>query len=181
MALTIRSLNKSSFELVQVQALYESAFPIEEHLDWQWLLEQVNQDQADFMAYYDGNDFIGFTYSLKSVTSYYLLFLAVSENYRSKGYGTQILSAIANVAGDRPIFLVIEPIEKQVDNFQQRQRRLAFYEHNGYQILPYYYYENDEKYQVVSNQISASLTGFLALAKTIEQSGVMINLVEVRQ
>lgn len=181
MAIIAKLLTRQDPALTHVHHLYLSAFPAEERLDWDWLLEKSASDQADFMAYYDGNDFIGFTYSLKSVTSYYLLFLAVSENYRSKGYGTQILSAIANVAGDRPIFLVIEPIEKQVDNYQQRQRRLAFYEHNGYQILPYYYYENDEKYQVVSNQISASLTGFLALAKTIEQSGVMINLVEVSQ
>ncbi len=160
----------------RVKALYEASFPVQERISWPWMVWMALFGQADFLAYYDGPDFAGFSYSLRSKTSYYLLFLAIPSLQQSKGYGRQILQEIARRAGQRPIFLVIEPLDESADNYEQRLKRLAFYEKNGYQLTDYIYFENQEVYQVLTNQISTDFQDFERLAKRIELSGMKIRL-----
>ena len=160
----------------RVKALYESSFPVQERISWPWMVWMALLGQADFLAYYDGQDFAGFSYSLRSKTTYYLLFLAIPSQQQSKGYGRQILQDVARRAGRRPIFLVIEPLDESADNYTIRLKRLAFYEKNGYQLTDYIYFENQEVYQVLTNRISADFQDFKRLAKRIELSGMKIRL-----
>ena len=159
-----------------VKNLYEASFPVQERISWPWMVWMALLGQADFLAYFDGQDFAGFSYSLRSQTSYYLLFLAIPSQQQSKGYGRQILQDVARRAGRRPIFLVIEPLDESADNYGQRLKRLAFYEKNGYQLTDYIYFENQEVYQVLTNRISADFQDFKRLAKRIELSGMKIRL-----
>ena len=160
----------------RVKNLYESSFPVQERISWPWMVWMALLGQADFLAYYDGQDFAGFSYSLRSKTTYYLLFLAIPSQQQSKGYGRQILQEVARRAGQRPIFLVIEPLDEAADNYAIRLKRLAFYEKNGYQLTDYIYFENQEVYQVLTNHISADFQDFERLAKKIELSGMKIRL-----
>ena len=166
----------SQYQLVK--ELYEASFPVQERISWPWMVWMSLLGQADFLAYYDGQDFAGFSYSLRSKTTYYLLFLAIPGQHQSKGYGRQILQEAARRAGHRPVFLVIEPLDESADNHTIRLKRLAFYEKNGYQLTDYLYYENLEVYQVLTNQTSADVQDFERLAKRIELSGMKIRLQE---
>ena len=159
-----------------VKTLYEASFPLQERISWPWMVWMALLGQADFLAYFDGQDFAGFSYSLRSKTSYYLLFLAIPAQQQSKGYGRQILQAVARRAGQRPIYLVIEPLDESAENYAIRLKRLAFYEKNGYQLTDYIYFENQEVYQVLTNHISADFQDFERLAKKIELSGMKIRL-----
>ena len=58
----------------RVKALYEASFPVQERISWPWMVWMALLGQADFLAYYDGQNFAGFSYSLRSKTSYYLFF-----------------------------------------------------------------------------------------------------------
>ena len=160
----------------RVKNLYESSFPVQERISWPWMVWMALLGQADFLAYFDGQDFAGFSYSLRSQTSYYLLFLAIPSQQQSKGYGRQILQDVARRAGRRPIFLVIEPLDESADNYTIRLKRLAFYEKNGYQLTDYIYFENQEVYQVLTNHFPADFQDFERLAKKIELSGMKIRL-----
>ena len=160
----------------RVKNLYESSFPVQERISWPWMVWMALLGQADFLAYYDGQDFAGFSYSLRSKTTYYLLFLAIPSQQQSKGYGRQILQEVARRAGQRPIFLVIEPLDEAADNYAIRLKRLAFYEKNGYQLTDYIYFENQEVYQVLTNHFPANFQDFERLAKKIELSGMKIRL-----
>ena len=160
----------------RVKNLYEASFPVQERISWPWMVWMALLGQADFLAYFDGQDFTGFSYSLRSKTSYYLLFLAIPDQQQSKGYGRKILQEVARRAGCRPIFLVIEPLDESADNYTIRLKRLAFYEKNGYQLTDYIYFENQEVYQVLTNHITADFQEFERLAKKIELSGMKIRL-----
>ena len=160
----------------RVKNLYESSFPVQERISWPWMVWMALLGQADFLAYFDGQDFAGFSYSLRSKTSYYLLFLAIPAQQQSKGYGRQILQAVARRAGKRPIYLVIEPLDESADNYSQRLKRLAFYERNGYQLTDYLYFGNQEVYQVLTNHFPTDFQNFECLAKRIELSGMKIRL-----
>ena len=53
----------------KLQNLYEQSFPEDEQIPWKDLVRLIEEMPLDFTAYYDGEDFIGFTivYPRKSV------------------------------------------------------------------------------------------------------------------
>ena len=75
----------------KIKQLYETAFPEDEQIPWKDLMRLVEEMPLDFTAYYDGEEFIGFTivYPRKSINWFW--YFAVCEELRGKGYGQKIL------------------------------------------------------------------------------------------
>ena len=71
----------------QLKQLYETAFPKEEQIPWDDLVRLIGEMHLDFTAYYDGEEFIGFTivYPRPSFNCYW--YFAVKEELRGKGLG----------------------------------------------------------------------------------------------
>lgn len=179
MSLTSKTISPISSFYPAVKALYKTAFPEVERLPLTWMDNLAQTGQADFQAYFDGPTFCGFSYSLKSETCYYLLFLAVAKYQRSKGYGSAILTEVAQEAGGRTRILVIEPLDQSATNYGQRLRWLAFYQSNAYHLTSHYYYEDQEAYQVMADRPKlspADLASFRDLASLIESTGLAIGL-----
>lgn len=174
--LRIQRIFPWSSQLGLVKRLYIDSFPAVERISWIWMLVMVALGQADFLAYFDQGKFAGFSYSLKGKDTYYLLFLAVPEEFHSCGYGSQILKSVGEVAENRSIFLVIEPMEEESENYELRLKRLAFYEKNGYHLTDYIYFENSEVYQVLTDKNPDLIWAFEKLAKRIQWSGMKIRV-----
>lgn len=121
----VKLFSKSSRD---VKKLYLSAFPAVERAPYLPLLLTAYRDLADFYAYYDGDDFVGLAYILQNEAVVYLFFLAVNPNIRYRGYGSAILQDVKDLAGNRPVVLAIEPMDEKADNFDQRLKRVRFYE-----------------------------------------------------
>ncbi|MDO4666995.1 MAG: GNAT family N-acetyltransferase [Streptococcus sp.] len=179
--LTLKTIYPLTPLFWKTKKLYESAFPAIERISLAWMMKISLLKQADFYAYFDGDTFCGFTYSLHSEKAYYLLFLAVSEEIQSQGYGGKIVSEVAKKADDRPVFLVMEPLDQQADNYRQRIRRLAFYEKNGYHLTDYLCYEGQEVYQVLTKQEVIDIAPFEKLAKKIEQTGLTVRIEKLKK
>lgn len=158
MTLEVRNIYPLTPTFKKVASLYEAAFPVEERLPlWQLSWNSLKNGQS-FLAYFDQEVFIGFTYAICTDNLVYLLFLAVEESKQSQGYGSQILAQVREEAGERPCVLTIEPMdEEDASNRTQRLKRLAFYENNGYQSLNHFYFEGRERYQILITDRSLSL------------------------
>lgn len=127
-------------------------------------------------AYYDKERFVGFAYIIESKEQMFILFLAVNGSVRSKGYGSMILAQIREYAGRKPLILTIEPVEKDSPNSEQRRQRLSFYERNGYQLTSHYYYEGQERYQILTTEQSIDLERFQKLVKRAVLGLVLITV-----
>ncbi len=149
----------------EVKELYLSAFPAVERAPYFPLVLNSYRDLADFYAYYDDDTFVGLAYILQNEEVVYLFFLAVNTNIRSRGYGTAILEDIKQLAANRPVVLAIEPMDETAENYDQRVKRLVFYEKNGFQITPYYYYEGTETYQLLANDDDINIQSIEQLTK----------------
>ena len=116
----------------QIRQLYESAFPEDEQIPWKDLMRLVNEMPLDFTAYYDGEDFIGFTivYPRKQFNWYW--YFAVREELRGKGYGQQILTQLIEKYKGQTCVLDMESPTQVCENIEQRRRRHAFYLRNGF-------------------------------------------------
>ena len=67
----------------------------------------------------------------------FIMFLAVDESLRTKGYGSAILKEIKNRYPDKKIMVSIEPCDDSAPDIEVRKRRKAFYRKNGYSETGY--------------------------------------------
>lgn len=116
----------------EIKALYFSSFPKHEQMPW-WLLRILQtQRGVDITGYYDENTFCGFTYTVAADDILFVLFFAVNQAIRGKGYGSAILDLLKEKHPDKTIFLNIEPLDENADNYDKRVRRFKFYEKSGF-------------------------------------------------
>ena len=108
------------------------AFPEEEQIPWDDLMRLIEEMPLDFTAYYDGEEFIGFTIVYPRKTFNWFWYFAVREELRGKGYGQQILTHLIERYKDRANILDMESPEQPCDNLEQRRKRHAFYLRNGF-------------------------------------------------
>lgn len=115
----------------RIKSLYNTAFPDDERIPWNYILRLSEELSLETTAYYDGDDFVGFTIFYPRDGVGWWWYFAVEENLRGKGYGQEILDRFRQCHADRPFILDIESPRQKSDNIAQRQRRYDFYVRNG--------------------------------------------------
>ena len=108
MDLDIQPVRLSLREYKQVKQLYMRAFPKYEREPWTWLLVKSKYQRADFMAFYDQKQFVGFAYVIHSHGMHYILYLAVNDQIRSQGYGTRIINELRRLYPKDSLALDVE-------------------------------------------------------------------------
>ena len=151
-------VTKESPWLPQVQALYESAFPVNERIPMKQLLD--NKIKREFWAFFEKEDgengaapkFCGFSNSISRGDITNIVYFAVEPELRSRGYGSQILQAIRKKHPDSRIVVDIEVEEdsKDAEELERRNRRREFYTHNGFDAAPVEYHWQGEHYRLLS-------------------------------
>lgn len=123
-------VTKESEKFPEIERLYRAAFPREERVPMDTLLEA--DGPYDFIACYDGAVLCGFYSALTFGDITHILFLAVEEKLRDHGYGSQILTEIGKAYAGNRVILDVEMVDPEADNNEQREQRIAFYMRNGY-------------------------------------------------
>lgn len=117
----------------QIKNLYNEAFPKEERIFLPLLYFLARKDKNAFNAVKYNGDFIGLVYTVKSEALLYVFFLAIDKNERGKGFGTKVLQKLKNIYPNLPVTLLIEDCsDTSAPNYDMRQKRLSFYESNGF-------------------------------------------------
>ena len=143
----------------KVKEIYERSFPPEEQVPLPELLESAELDEVSFLAWVDdslpagetgADNVVALTFSFVFPDLFYLGFLAVDGRTRSAGYGSRILTHFRERYAGIPQLLEIEPLTREAANYQQRVRRLAFYERNGFAVTNMITHEADQTYRVLA-------------------------------
>lgn len=113
------------------RSLYLEAFPEYERADWDALVSHSGWGDAELLGLYDGG-LVGISYVIFDETVLFVLYLAVDPSHRGAGAGSEALRIIEDRFSPGRMFLNIEPPDEECDNREQRVRRLAFYERNGF-------------------------------------------------
>ena len=141
--ITKKQISANSAIDEQIKQLYQTAFPENEQIPWDDLVRLIGEMHLDFTAYYEGNDFIGFTIVYPYEPFNWYWYLAVKPELRGQGYGQQILTTLLEKYKGRSCVLDMESPRQECDNKEQRQRRHAFYLRNGFRDTNVYRYWND--------------------------------------
>lgn len=115
-----------------IRKLYETAFPVEEQIPYEDLMVLMDKMPLDFTAYYENNEFIGFTIVYPRKTFNWFWYFAVRGELRGKGYGQEILTQLIEEYKDCTNILDMESPDQESANSEQRRRRCAFYLRNGF-------------------------------------------------
>ncbi|KRK48482.1 GNAT family N-acetyltransferase [Secundilactobacillus kimchicus] len=166
MTLTIKRVVGLSDANAQVKALYKRAFPKEERIPYSWLKSLAHRAIVDFLAYYDDHQFVGFTYTITHHDVSYLFFLAVNDQVRSKGYGSQILQELDHQHPLNRIILMVEPLDSTAINSHQREARLAFYTKNGFHRTGITTVEQGVTYDMLSKRGNVTAMEYRQLIKS---------------
>lgn len=149
MNLCVEQLTNNHQHMQRVKKLYDEAFPAHERLPMRVLLKKAKKISVDFWAIYNQDMFVGFTYLVTNKGLTYVLYLAIDEHARSKGYGGQILSMIKEKDCSNRIILNIETVVNGVENYEQRVTRKKFYLRNEYTNSGLMYKDRWATYEVL--------------------------------
>jgi GNAT superfamily N-acetyltransferase len=153
----------ASTKLAEAKKLYLSAFPKEELLPW-WVLRLMTLPKgAAITSYYTGDDFCGFTHTTITDEVVYVMFFAVQDELRGKGYGSAILEYLKQDNPGKPIILNVEPLDERADNAQQRISRMRFYEKNGFYDTGYEIDEVGGTFRILSTRKKLDVEAYLTM------------------
>ncbi|KXT78605.1 GNAT family N-acetyltransferase [Streptococcus sp. DD13] len=119
-------------DLDKVNALNIEAFPEEERVPLEELLDYARPDNAHFFAFYEEEDFIGFAFALYNEACFYVSFFAIMPRLRSRGYGSLIIDKLVDFYQGKTMVLEVERLDEPCDNLEQRKSRMDFYRKNGF-------------------------------------------------
>ena len=135
MKICLNKITSAHPDCKHIKRLYNSAFPSEERAPFRVLANRSVKDCVDFLSIHSGDEFIGFAYVVNYNDLSYLFYFAVEEKYRGMGFGSDVLKALKQRYSDRRLFLAIETLDENADNYDMRVRRKNFYMRNGFEDL----------------------------------------------
>ena len=160
MNLNIRPVNKNLKEYNKIKNLILTSFPKNERYPM-WLLSLLSKRKCvDFLAFYDEEQFCGLTYSISSDKMTFLLYLAVNDEVRSKGYGSEILFCLKQSNSQNTIVFNVEKTNTNADNNEQRMKRVNFYLKNGFQLTDYELVDGNDIYSVLASDKNFSVEDY---------------------
>ena len=116
-----------------LKKLYLEAFPAKERVPFYILMRLAKKEPVEFLSIYDDSTWIGFIHTLVGEDVAYIFYFAIDSAFRQMGYGSLVLQEYRKI--HPRLSLAIEPLKKDSANFLQREKRLEFYEKNGFEIL----------------------------------------------
>lgn len=153
MSLKILSVSSKIPQYNEVLRLMRTAFPSNEQMPVWFLKLLALRKAVKFNAFYDGNSLCGILYTVENEDMVFILYLAVNERIRSKGYGSLILQYVKEHSEGKNIVLNVEAIKPNVANIEQREKRISFYEKNGIKDTGYTFVDGGEVYSVLSSDL----------------------------
>ncbi len=149
MSINLRPLTKYDNDYSKVIDLYKKAFTTAQHIP-AWVLRfKFRKGKVGFNALYADDTWIGLIYTTEYKDIVLVHFLAISQSYRSGGYGSKVMDLMKVTHSGKRIVLNIEKLDKQETNYQQRVKRKAFYEKNGFSSSGYIVKESGEKLEML--------------------------------
>lgn len=149
MDLRVENVTGRSKEKEKIKEIYTSSFLKEDRMPFWLMLIMAKMKNTEFISFHDKDILCGFVYMATVQNMTFVMFLAVDENIRSKGYGSHILDKIQSIHPDSKIIISIERCDEDAKDIEQRLRRKKFYVNNGYIETGYLVELAKEKQEII--------------------------------
>ena len=131
----IRNVIPGTQTFREVEKLYHSAFPVEERIPFRRMaLLSLLRPSVALLAYYDGDTFCGFSFTVNTRRYLYINFFAVDPTLRGKGYGSRMAALLRERYPQAAICEVKAP-DTTLPTHTEDVQRLRFWERNGFDFM----------------------------------------------
>lgn len=151
----------------QVNQIYEKSFPLQER--YINLNKMIKSSNTKLYCLIDKEIVLGFIYLIYYKDMIFLLYLAINTEIRSKGYGSYLLKWCLRKYKDKKIYLNIEEVKEDFEDYEIRKRRLDFYLKNGFFLTKYISKEEFENFNILSNNLEIDINRYKILDKVVAE------------
>ena len=144
------AIDRHSPYLEAVTALYERSFPENERRPIQDLMSHFGSAHEMLIFLHEGC-FAGFVSLLTLGDLTHILYLAIEENFRSQGLGSEALSLIRAYKPSARLIADLEDTDPSLPDNALRLRRMDFYRRGGYCESDVRYRWQGENYVIFIN------------------------------
>ncbi|WP_051667244.1 GNAT family N-acetyltransferase [Shouchella lehensis] len=131
MDIMLRVLKKEQFD--ELYQLFLESFPVDEFRPYEAQLALVDQENYRVYVFEQEQTIAAFFAIWETDEFVFLEHFAVRERYRNGGLGGTLLQELLKMVQKR-VFIEVEPPDDEL-----KQRRVAFYERNGFHFSAYGY------------------------------------------
>ncbi|SNZ10168.1 Ribosomal protein S18 acetylase RimI [Terribacillus aidingensis] len=168
MSLHAKPVLRNIQDIQILNQINNEAFPLEERIPFDKLIELADHKHIDLLAFYDKERIIGFVVMVIEKPCAYIFFLAIDSNHRSKGYGSEALQMLTTLYPEYQIVMDLEPIEVTAENNEQRLSRKKFYLRNGYYETGYRLKYVGISFEILCNKKMFNKESFITLLDKIK-------------
>ena len=119
----------------EIYKLYQRAFPASEKKPFSMIVKMYRKGSSDVWRFTREGKFAGLVITINGPEHVLLDYLAVDQQQRGTGIGTEILGQMRQQYAGKGVFLEIESVYEDCDNRPERIRRKHFYEKCGMQSM----------------------------------------------
>lgn len=151
----------------QVRDIYIKSFPEDErYISLEKMIERKN---TKLYCLVEKEIVLGIMYLIMYNDMIFLLYLAIDNKKRSKGYGSYLLKWCLKKYTDKKIYLNIEEVNKEAIDYEIRKKRLDFYLKNGFFLTNYISKEEVQNFNILSNNTKIDINEYKKLDKFISE------------
>lgn len=132
MILAEKTVKTSASDFPFIKRFMTRVFPQDELFPMVLLMTVSQLRRCAFLAFYHEEQFVGIVYTIEFPKFLHIKYLAVNDTLHSQGYGREILKLIKERYEGKTCTLFVETLDTSAENYQQRVKRLSFYEKNGF-------------------------------------------------
>lgn len=133
----------------RITSLYNRAFPANERRPLEPLIND-RTGHGEIIAFYDGDVFCGFACLLTWRDISHIIYFAIEDELRGRGYGGQALEIMYEMKAGCRMIVDVEAERPDAENNAKRISRINFYRRNGYRPTEVRYNWREEDYLILS-------------------------------
>lgn len=139
---------KNTTNIQEVYGLYVASFPEDEQMDFEDIYALY--DESELLSIYWKEQFAGFFSIFTYNGRCHILYFAIDEKFHNQGIGTKAIQWLQKYKSDCRIMADLEQPILDSDNYEQRLKRIRFYEKNGFKETEIQYTWKHEAYRIYS-------------------------------
>lgn len=150
----------------EVNEIYKTSFPEEErYISLNKMIKQ--KDTILYCLIDEKKTVLGIIYLMVYNNTIFVLYLAVNQNIRSKGYGAYLLNWCLEKYADKTIYLNIDEVDEKAEDYEIRLRRKNFYLRNGFYMTNLMSLEDVQNFNVLANKEKVNINEYIKLDKFV--------------
>lgn len=138
----------------EIKNIYVNSFPKNERFPF-WILKYCSKEEnVSFKVILNNDKVIGMKYIINYENTAYLMYLAIDENQRSKGYESKILKDL--IKKYETIILSVESPTKHLND--NKKKRKDFYLRNGFIETNKFFIDSEVEYEILCTNKDYNVT-----------------------